>query len=1055
MTVSAVVAAMGLVAVSAPTAVAAPTNELSVQVISARTDSRAFSGTGVTKGDAVDSFKFILNKDNTGSTAQRNATGPCSTSDANYPNDCNWTSIDAESDRSPIVAQGNQDDLAALPALDDGKYLISVLADGYKLGGQHFTMPLDPGPVVVELQPMPLPDSTVKGQVFADMAPTNGAYDNGDQPLAGFQGHLNDLLGEVTTDVYGNPLCTTYVGENATTHEIPAGSLDAEGLPVVDTIGGECLSAADGVVTYPHMGTNRYTQFVTPPDGQQWIQTTTLEGNHDWDSWVMEGSTGFDTEFAIAGEAVPTPLFGFAAPTQTLPAGSGSINGRVMRVLQYVPPKGGNFDLYNGFNGSKIDRPIPDAWLSLADLNNGDQAVWVGKANANGTFDIPSVPAGNYQLTWWDEAQNNLLALQNVDVSAGESVALGNVPLHGWWTEYSGYVFNDKNRNGVKDAGENGIPNFVLTMRKRDNSLMDRGQTSATTDANGYYAFEGAYPLGEFGFTVMEAYNDSFYTTGVTYQADNAPTPTTIKGAGVDVSTLNIIGLGGTFNWGVHAYDPTGANGVDPRNGGIVGSVSYDTTRNEVDPRYAAAEDWQPGVPDVPVMLYATVPCDLTANPNTPCDADENYELEADGSAKKGKLLNSYLSENWERPTGCKALDIDGVPLVHGVDEDHLSLDPNGVCIPAFSESVQFGTYASDQGTPDANFGATVNGNYGFGDACTGTLDASDPAAPVCNDGTFAPLGAGDYLVSLEIPNDLTGNPMYKVTGEEDINIANGNQIIPQVPPPGCAGPLHTVDVLDGNATTDNYPAVVGNGTNGAPTGVTVPASTPVENQTFVDIGSTPYEGAPKPTCETKLVTLNNGKSIVPMFNVFTDVPLPSRLRGLIIDDVNFSANPKHTAYGEKAPAPFLPIGIYDFTNKLVTTVESDFNGFYDVLLPSTNHISCPTPSGVCAGMYRFVGNDPGVPGHLNANFNPRLPRDRHRVRGDARVSPSRPTSLRPRSGPRSPGRAPVSSSRPSAMSIPLSRSCSRSRLRMSPDQAASRSRATVSEPPRVAARSP
>ena len=38
-------------------------------------------------------------------------------------------------------------------------------------------------------------------------------------------------------------------------------------------------------------------------------------------------------------------------------------------------------------------------------------------------------------------------------------------------------------------------------------------------------------------------------------------------------------------------------SGIDPRNGGIVGTVSYDTTRNELDPRYAAVEDWQPGVP--------------------------------------------------------------------------------------------------------------------------------------------------------------------------------------------------------------------------------------------------------------------------------------------------------------------------------------------------------------------------------------------------------------------------------------------------------------------------
>ena len=46
----------------------------------------------------------------------------------------------------------------------------------------------------------------------------------------------------------------------------------------------------------------------------------------------------------------------------------------------------------------------------------------------------------------------------------------------------TGYVFNDTNRNGVKDPGEPGVPNFTLTLRRRENSLMDRGSTTATTD---------------------------------------------------------------------------------------------------------------------------------------------------------------------------------------------------------------------------------------------------------------------------------------------------------------------------------------------------------------------------------------------------------------------------------------------------------------------------------------------------------------------------------------------------------------------------------------------
>ena len=950
---------------------AAPSDVLTLDVASARTEPRAFGGAGVSEGDPITDYKFLINENTIGGTEVRTPTGACTPTggDTSYPDNCTWTSLNAAPDATPIVAQGDQVDLAGGMTLPDGDYLISILADGYKLDGAYFSIPLpDESAVPVGLQPFPLPDSTVRGLVFKDVAPTNGAFDNGDVLLAGFEGHLFDTLGEISTDVYGNPLCTTYFNEDPDTYEIPDWAL-VDGVPVVDQIGGVCRSDSGGIVTYPHMGTNRYTQSVSPPDGETWIQTTTLEGNHDWDTWVMEGSTGYDTEFAVAGEAVPMPLFGFAAPVkngQPLGGGTGSISGRVMRTVHYVPPKGGEFDLFNGYTGSRTQRPIPDAWISLAGLEVGDQAVWVGQAGPQGNFTIDNVPDGNYQITWWDEAQNHLIALQNVTVAGGEPVDMGVLPVSGWWTEYTGKVFNDKNRNGKRDAGEPGVPNFPLTMRKRDNTLMDRGQTAAVTDANGNYSFEGAYPLGEFGYTVMEAYSDSFYTTGVTWQADNMTTPKRIKGAGVDLSTLNIIGLGATVDWGVHSYDPTGTNGLDPQNGGIVGSVSYDTTRNEFDPTYAASEDWQPGIPNIPVMLYATVDC--TDATTQTCDADERLQLDTDGSYLKGDLINSALSESWEVPTGCDAVDVDGNPLVHGVDEDHLALnqEDDGKCIPAFSQSVQVGAYPTDQGTPDANFGAAVNGNYGFGDACTGTLDASDPSAPVCNGGRFEPLVAGDYLVSLEIPQDDaagTGNPLYKPTGEEDINIGNGNEIVPQVPPPSCAGPLHTVDVkgIDAQGRLADDPDFGGDGPNA------------VDNPTFLDIGGSPYEGTDKPTCETKLVGLNNGKSIVPMFNLFTDVPLPSRLRGLIIDDINFSGDKRNTAYGEKSPGQFLPIGIYDWSNRLVTTVESDFNGFYDVLLPSTNQINCPTPSGICAGMYRFVGNDPGVPGALNPNYNPRF----------------------------------------------------------------------------------
>ena len=69
------------------------------------------------------------------------------------------------------------------------------------------------------MQPFPLPDGTIRAKVFEDNGPTNSAPDMpAEAGLAGFVGHINDYVDEVTTDVYGNPLCTVYEGEDPVTH---------------------------------------------------------------------------------------------------------------------------------------------------------------------------------------------------------------------------------------------------------------------------------------------------------------------------------------------------------------------------------------------------------------------------------------------------------------------------------------------------------------------------------------------------------------------------------------------------------------------------------------------------------------------------------------------------------------------------------------------------------------------------------------------------------------------------------------------------------------------
>ncbi|MFN2193949.1 MAG: SdrD B-like domain-containing protein [Candidatus Promineifilaceae bacterium] len=992
-----VFAVLGVSSISLVQPALAQTNTMSLRVESA------------TDSTQIINFKYIINIDNTGTTVQRNPNpgSGCSPQDAGYPDSCNWVSVAGRANNSPILTQGDQSDFP-LMNLPDGKYLISVLADGYKIDGAHFTVPLPDGTpnVVVKMQPYDLPDATIQAEVFEDNAPTNSAPDvPAERGIAGFKAHIADYIDEVTTDVYGDPLCGNnqcvskcYVVDGG----VDIGTvnpIDGDGrcpfrdeLPAnattIDTnvpIGADAI--IQGKVIIPNLGPNRYALSVVPPNGSPWVQTTTLEGNHDWDAWVMEGATGLDTEFVVAGEPFPATFFGYVQESNTMAPGiSNTISGQALAVSAYIPPVGG-IGGEAGLLGAKPKdvNPIHRLFVSLSDLNNNDQTVYMQEFDCNEgagcppvDFTIENVPDGDYVLGVWDEPQDYIFLEQNVSVQGGETVDLGSLSLLGWWTTIDGYVFNDLNANGKRDPGEPGMSGFPVAMRTRENALMDRGAPLVTTDANGYYWMENAYPMTQ--WLVLEAYADTFYVTGITYQADNQPEPTTVLGAGVDVNVHPVIGLGGRLDWGVKAYDPG-------TNGGIVGTVSYDTTRNELDPAYAALEDWQPSIAGLTVDLYAPVEClydDLGNQTNAPCDAAGDYVLNPDGSYAQGQFLNQYITETWERPSGCVARNVDGNPLIHGVDEDVLPIEtaenPTPPCLEAPMMGVQFGPLAADQGTPDANFGASVDGNYGFGDGCFGE-GGFDPVAGTCADGsdpTTLPSNM-DYLVKVEIPTEVDAygaaavhpdRPLYKVTREEDINVGNGDSFIPQVPPPACAGALHIVDVADG---TDNYSEIIGQGydTNGVPVGVTVPASTPTDNPTFVDIGGSIYDGQPKPLCDTKLIHLGDSKSIAPGFNFFTDVPLPGRFWGLIVDDLNFSSNPKSLAYGEKQPVPFAPVGIYDYTNRLITTVESDYNGLFDVLLPSTNRISCPTPSGVCANLYRFVGNDPGTPGNWNPNYTP------------------------------------------------------------------------------------
>ncbi|MFN8486061.1 MAG: SdrD B-like domain-containing protein [Caldilineaceae bacterium] len=1031
-----------------------PTNTLTLRVESARDWAPSglkgpdpVTGAGATR---IPKYHWLIVQDDTGdpthygttlgATDVKNSDYACKPQslggDPAYPANCQWPAIHSVKGgtSAEVVAQGDETTLNETTGIDttnwpqndhnpNRSYMISVMAegfdipgctvtptntchvDGFKIDGQWFSLPLEsPGLVTVAAQPYPLPLTTVRMAVWNDIQ-TNGAYDTGEPNLAGFEGHIDDVLGPVTTDWYGNPICTKYQ------HDVNGLMIfGTDGKPLIQTVGGHCFSDANGVITIPYLGPDRYASTVTPPNGQHWFQTSTLEGWHDWDTWSIEGWNGYDPEFVQGAEPFPFAEFGFVqiqtksgldANSTTCcnynsPAAAGSIKGTVVGIGEYAPQVGGvNF----GGQGKYIIENINQPLISLIDTGRDDTTVYVGRGNADGAFQITNVPDGDYVLSFWDEDQAYLLTQATVSIVNGQALDMGVLDVAAWHSQVYGKVCNDTNRNGKCDTGEPGIPGLLLNLLDRDNKVAFYGDNTATTDNSGNYRFPRTYPLGQ--WVVTQGYWEQFYTVGVTYQTENQPSETTVMANGgfVDVSSFNLIGHQTRMDWAVHPYETPANASLGPTNGGIVGEIVATTTRNELEARFQAIESYEPGLPDATVHLYAPVKC-APADPST-IPAGTNCTLETtnfgssyyltdavDGSLKRLSdgldkvsgnpidLFAPYTSETWQRPTDCVARGAGGTPVVEQV------LPPS----TGGHDCLEAPLMASQVGNNSVGPFMQVNGNYGFTqidhDPTTGASIAAQTLPP------------GDYLVQVDPPKDANGRPAYEVVKEEDINIFSGDEFVapgetafpvptpnrtpptsvtPAIPPFPCAGVMHTVNVTD-TLSDANFSVLDPANTKG------------VYNPDMVDGGGSPYEGRKMPLCDVRLVTVRNGRSATPNFHfkpfsgfkpdgtvlpASAGVPLPGRIFGIAVDDLNLSTNPKELFYGEKYGIPNLPIGIYDFSNRLVKTIQTDPQGQYEVILPSTSSYNCPLPAGPCPGIYRFLANDPGQPGHLNPGYNP------------------------------------------------------------------------------------
>ncbi|MBW7881053.1 MAG: pectin esterase [Caldilineaceae bacterium] len=828
----------------------------------------------------------------------------------------NASTVNPES-YAPLVAYG--DDTSATVSLPPGKYLVTVLGGpfpavpgelgrdcfiddpcGYKLGGTSFTVTGASTTVRVDLVPNPLPLATLRVRVFHDNQVVNGEDDIPvEVGIPNMPVVIEDGTGEVTVDFFGNPICTQYAG-------VPPDN------PIPGT-GGQCLTGPDGFAIIPNVPPLKYEVQVVPPDGSGWIQTTTIEGTHVIDAWIEEGASGFSTEVGFLTAAV---WFGFvkecqfgnaadSCPTNDA-SGAGSITGRVRQLSIDTDAPG----------AGTLGNPVPRPYIALNNISGNDEQVYTGRGNVDGTFTIPNVPPGQYQLVYWDFAQDYIIQFVTVNVGPGENVNIGDIGMPRWFGVIRGYVYADTGvaRNGTTitsvpaaNAGpdparpgyangyrdclpgaqptdvllcEPGIPNYDLDVRFKDGTI----KYATFTDSNGYYEFPEYFEWEHFliwevgfgrlahSFTTAYFANEFGVPQGYPYAPEN-------RAEGLGGLLQAQLTWAGSYQWIDAGKLPYGPG----ENGGISGIVYYATTRNEFDPRLAAPEDYEPGVPNVTINLYPAA-LDGTGNPIA-CTAVEPGCPYGQGELKRASDLpiDSVQTDSWydNLPTDC----VYDYPVPGGATQ---LTDPLCLELPRTWNQIKDGVF---------------DGGYAF-------------------EGT----PAGQYIVEVVPP------PGYQHIREEDQNTDQGDSFIPQVPPPPCAGPLH-----------------------------------------LVDDPRNPADGQMTPLCDSKFVTVVDGFNAAAEFHLMTvnAVPPPGLIRGLLVDDLILQLDPNSPLYVEKRGIPNTPIGVLDFQNNEIARVYSDQDGYWEVLLPSSYTAHCPVPGGVCPNMVRVVGNYPGDPLNPDPLWNP------------------------------------------------------------------------------------
>jgi hypothetical protein len=846
---------------------------------------------------AVTSYRWIVQEDATFHTA---------------PGDdpSSMLSVSFHKSYMPVVAQGcvgtecvtDNDSIPVAAfnqaALDPAKYYyVSVLpndagsGEGHSIGGAQILPGSAGSTVEVIVNNQPIPTAQISVIAFEDNAPTNGVPDPGEPGLGGFEILLEDAAGRygqspgtLSQDAFGEPLKNSLDCFDASAPPAPVGVI---------------VTCPDGTALIKDLPPGKYGVIVVPAAGTgTWTQTSTIEGTNVQDTWVKAGEPPFLVEFGAPGYHA---FIGFVNPEHTtvppLPNGTQThtISGSVTMQHTARPPDITSFD-----SGSyEIPLGHTRAWVGLNSIAGDGPNISTVQAAPDGSFSIAGIPDGTYQLAIWDDYLDQIIFYQTV-VIAGGDVATGNIPVPTWFGRHEHNVFLDANQNGIRDAGEVGLPDQNVNLRFRDGTIFQ----SFPTDTEGFVPFDQVFPFG--AWQIAEIDFARFKATGVTVTVDGGgdvsggPYPglmnpqagsprTDTDGAPVLLEGFQSMpGMTSIFEWGKAPY----AKG---ENGGIAGIVFYGSTRGENDPRLTVGDTWEPGIPNVKVRLYREI-------------------QNADGLSTL-VLVGEVETDSWDAnlPEGCPGEPATNNPFIATLGGD---------ATRCFDGIRNF-----EQVRP----GALFDGGYAFGD-----------------------IPPGKYVVEVVPP------PGYEVIKEEDKNVDFGDAF-QMAPVPVMLASAFLVTLPDAAMVAAvqekdwglAQPPCVG------PDHV-VPETLslfPGEVDTYA-----PFAGAMRPLCNRKEVVLADQSQAAADFHLFTSTPVAGQYQGLTTDDIGIETNPASPQYGDKWGPAYLPVSQRDFQGHVVYRGYTDAFGHYNGLVPSTFSANIPIPSGYSPAMHSVCLNDPFLP---------------------------------------------------------------------------------------------